>query len=213
MSVSINLRNMVYLDFTMSDGSTIQIPKATCYNDCFELIKSDYYRIYCHTDNILKIWLKSFGNRSLKIMFWTRMASYRNRFAYYFCLSLHNYYKNKYDCLIHAWTNIGYGVSIGHAISIIINDRTIIGNNVSIGQITNIGTNDDKGAIIGNNVYIAPMTSVIGHVEIGSDTTIGAGSIVTRNIPANSTAVGSPAAVIGANKHPEYVSNRWQKQR
>ena len=73
----------------------------------------------------------------------------------------------------------------------------------------NIGTNNKNQAIIGDNVYIGPMSCLVEGVHIGSNTTIGAGSVVTRDIPSNTTAVGVPCKPIGANKHPEYVQNRW----
>ena len=63
--------------------------------------------------------------------------------------------------------------------------------------------------LIGDNVYIGPNTCIIEDVQIGSNTTIGAGSVVSKSIEGGSTAVGSPCKVIGENQHPEYVHKRW----
>lgn len=49
---------------------------------------------------------------------------------------------------------------------------------------------------IGNNVYFGRNCTVLMNVEIGDNCIIGFGSVVTRNIPANSVAVGVPAKVI-----------------
>lgn len=49
---------------------------------------------------------------------------------------------------------------------------------------------------IGNNVYFSRNCTVLKGVQIGDNCIIGFGSIVTKNIPANSVAVGSPAKVI-----------------
>lgn len=49
---------------------------------------------------------------------------------------------------------------------------------------------------IGNNVWIGGSVTIIPGVSIGDNVTIGAGSVVTRNIPSNSIAVGNPAKVI-----------------
>ena len=46
-----------------------------------------------------------------------------------------------------------------------------------------------KGVIIGSNATIFPVT-------IGKNAKIGAGAVVTKNVPANSVAVGNPARVI-----------------
>ena len=54
-----------------------------------------------------------------------------------------------------------------------------------------------KGEIfIGRNVWIGDRVSVLGGVTIGDNVIIGAGSIVTRDIPSNSLAVGAPAKTI-----------------
>ena len=49
---------------------------------------------------------------------------------------------------------------------------------------------------IGNNCWIASNVVVIGGVTIGDGCVIGAGSVVTRDIPANSLAVGNPCRVV-----------------
>lgn len=49
---------------------------------------------------------------------------------------------------------------------------------------------------IGNNVFIGSNTIFLPGVTIGDNIVIGAGSIVTRDIPSNSVAVGVPAKVI-----------------
>ena len=49
---------------------------------------------------------------------------------------------------------------------------------------------------IGNNVWIGGSVTVLPGVTIGDNCTIGAGSVVTKDIPANSIAVGNPCRVI-----------------
>ena len=49
---------------------------------------------------------------------------------------------------------------------------------------------------IGNNVYFTRNCTVLKGVTIGDNCIIGFGSVVTKNIPANSVAVGAPARVI-----------------
>ena len=55
-----------------------------------------------------------------------------------------------------------------------------------------------KPITIGNNVWFGGNVTVLGGVEIGDNTVIGAGSVVTKNIPAKSVAVGNPCKVIKA---------------
>ena len=49
---------------------------------------------------------------------------------------------------------------------------------------------------IGDNCWIGANVTILGGVEIGNSTVIGAGSVVTNSIPSNSLAVGIPAKVI-----------------
>jgi len=54
-----------------------------------------------------------------------------------------------------------------------------------------------KGGIsIGRNVWIGDKVSILGGVTIGNNVIIGAGSIVTHDIPSNSLAAGIPAKII-----------------
>lgn len=49
---------------------------------------------------------------------------------------------------------------------------------------------------IGNNVWLGSNVTILKNVEIGDNVIIGAGSIVTKSIPSNSVAVGTPAKVV-----------------
>lgn len=53
---------------------------------------------------------------------------------------------------------------------------------------------------IGNNVYIGTASIIMGGVHIGNNVIIGAASVVTRDLPDNCVAVGSPARVIKSTK-------------
>ena len=53
-----------------------------------------------------------------------------------------------------------------------------------------------KPVTIGNDVWIGGNVTILPGVTIGDNCTIGAGSVVTRDIPANSIAAGNPAKII-----------------
>ena len=57
------------------------------------------------------------------------------------------------------------------------------------------GDNDNR-PIIGDNVTLGVNVTVIGGVTIGNNVIIGAGSVVVKDIPDNSIAVGNPCRVI-----------------
>lgn len=91
-----------------------------------------------------------------------------------------------------------------------INPKAKIGNNVSISQFTSIGTSKGNAATIGDCTYIGPNVSVVGDVVIGRCSTIGAGSVVVKNIPDSSTAVGNPAKVVNQSSKGQYITFKWE---
>ena len=50
--------------------------------------------------------------------------------------------------------------------------------------------------MIGDNVTLGVNVTIIGGITIGNNVIIGAGSVVVKDIPDNSVAVGNPARVI-----------------
>ena len=122
---------------------------------------------------------------------------------------LHHHYSIKYGIQISSASQIGYGFYIGHGVGIVINPGTKIGNNVNVSQFLSIGTNNSTPATIGDNVYIGPHVSIVENVKINNNSLIAAGSTVIRDVAPNSTVAGCPAKMIGENKHPEYIHNRW----
>ena len=82
---------------------------------------------------------------------------------------------------------------------IFINDKSVIGKNVTIFQQVTIGAKDvvnGKGPTIGNNVYIGAGAKIIGDITVGNDVKIGANAIVVENIPDGATVVMSKPRVI-----------------
>lgn len=59
-----------------------------------------------------------------------------------------------------------------------------------------------KPVTIGNNVWIGGNCSILPGVTIGDNTVIGAGSVVTKDIPSHVVAFGNPCKVIRKNENP-----------
>lgn len=179
--------------------------------EIYKYIKSDYIR-YGYTRGGLKMILVAlFGiNLCFSFSFWLRLCSNKNIFLP-FALVMHRRYYRKFGLQISRKTKIGYGLYIGHGVGIVIHPGTIIGNNCNLSQFTTIGTAENKTAIIGNNVYIGPSVCIVDNVYIGDNVSIGAGSVVTKDIPENATVVGVPAKILNFNNPGRYINNQWKK--
>ena len=59
----------------------------------------------------------------------------------------------------------------------------------------NEGIEYGKSITIGNNVWIGGNVCILPGVKIGDNVVIGAGSVVNKDIPSNSVAVGNPCKV------------------
>lgn len=98
---------------------------------------------------------------------------------------------------IHPGAKIGRGLVIDHGMGVVIGETAEIGDNVLLYHgVTLGGTGKDKGKrhpTIGNNVVIGAGAKVLGPIYIGSNSKIGANSVVLNNVPEGATAVGIPA--------------------
>lgn len=106
-----------------------------------------------------------------------------------------------WGCDISFNANIGENLILPHPIGIVIGDSVKIGNNVVIYQNVTIGAKNRSDKIvdypvIGNSVTIFPNSIVIGKINIGNNSMVGAGSIVIEDVPPNSIVVGNPAKII-----------------
>lgn len=104
---------------------------------------------------------------------------------------------------IHPGAKIGRRLFIDHGMGIVIGETCEIGNDVTIYQgVTLGGTGKEKGKrhpTIEDNVLIATGAKVLGSITVRENSKIGAGSVVLKEVPANSTVVGIPGKVVISN--------------
>lgn len=86
------------------------------------------------------------------------------------------------------------GLMLPHPIGIIISDNAVINEDCIVYQNVTIGEDSEgKAPCIGKGVVIYSGACVIGNIEIGDFSIIGANAVVLHNVPAYSVAVGVPA--------------------
>ncbi|KGT38848.1 serine O-acetyltransferase [Weizmannia sp. CD-2023] len=101
---------------------------------------------------------------------------------------------------IHPGAQIGRRFFIDHGMGVVIGETCEIGDNVTVYQgVTLGGTGKEKGKrhpTIKDNALIASGAKVLGSITIGENAKIGAGSVVLKDVPPNSTVVGIPGRVV-----------------
>lgn len=90
---------------------------------------------------------------------------------------------------------IGGGFSLQHGFATIISAKEI-GENCRVFQQVTVGYNGTGAPEIGNDVRIAAGSIVIGGIRVHDGACIGAGAVVIRDVPENTTVVGVPAKPI-----------------
>lgn len=101
---------------------------------------------------------------------------------------------------IHPGAKIGKRVFIDHGVGVVIGETAVIGDDVTIYQgVTLGGTGAERGKrhpTIGKGVVIGAEAIILGNIIIGENARIGAGAVVTKPVPADSTVVGNPARIV-----------------
>jgi serine O-acetyltransferase len=93
---------------------------------------------------------------------------------------------------IHPGAQIGKGVFIDHGMGVVIGETTVIGDQCLLYQ----GVTGKRHPTLAANVVVGAGAKVLGAINVGANTRIGAGSVVLRDVAPDSTVVGIPGRVI-----------------
>jgi serine O-acetyltransferase len=109
-------------------------------------------------------------------------------------------------CEIHPEANLGSCLFFPHPIGIVIGRGTCVKDNVTIYQNVTLGNRGADSSVsqypvIEDNVVIYAASSVLGNVRIGSNSVIGAHSLVLTSFNENSIIAGSPARLLRLNEN------------
>jgi serine O-acetyltransferase len=87
-----------------------------------------------------------------------------------------------------------------YGLGVVIHPRTIIGDDVVIYHgvtlATDIALDDPRAMRLGDRVFIGAGATLLGPIHVGDDGVIGAGSVVTGDVPAGCVMAGVPARII-----------------
>ncbi len=101
---------------------------------------------------------------------------------------------------IHPGAKIGRRLFIDHGLGVVIGETAIVGDDVTLYQgVTLGGTGKEHGKrhpTIEDSVVVGSGAKILGNITVGRNCRIGAGSVVLRNVPEDSTVVGVPGHII-----------------
>jgi serine O-acetyltransferase len=101
---------------------------------------------------------------------------------------------------IHPGAQVGRRLFIDHGMGVVIGETAIVGEDVTLYQgVTLGGTGKEQGKrhpTLLDNVVVGGGAKILGNITVGHNCRIGAGSVVLRSVPDNSTVVGVPGHII-----------------
>src|SRR6267154_1625123 len=101
---------------------------------------------------------------------------------------------------IHPGAQIGRRLFIDHGLGVVIGETSVVGDDVTLYQgVTLGGTGKEVGKrhpTLLDNVVVGSGAKILGNITVGRNCRIGAGSVVLRNVPPDSTVVGVPGHII-----------------
>ena len=101
---------------------------------------------------------------------------------------------------VHPGAQVGRRVFIDHGMGVVIGETAIVGDDVTLYQgVTLGGTGKEQGKrhpTIEDGVVVGGGAKILGNITVGKNSRIGAGSVVLRNVPNDSTVVGVPGHII-----------------
>ncbi len=104
---------------------------------------------------------------------------------------------------IHPGAQIGRRLFIDHGMGVVIGETAVVGDDVTLYQgVTLGGTGKEHGKrhpTIHDSVVVGAGAKILGNITVGKNCRIGAGSVVLRSVPDDSTVVGVPGHIVFRN--------------
>lgn len=170
----------------------------------FERIRSDIQAVFERDPAARSVWEVIFCYPGFHAILIHRVAHWLwSRRCYFLGRLVSHLGRQLTGIEIHPGAKIGRGLFIDHGMGVVIGETAEIGDHVTIYQGAVLGgTGKERGKrhpTIGNNVVISAGAKVLGGFKVGDNVKIGAGSVVLREVPPNTTVVGVPGRVVVQN--------------
>ncbi len=107
---------------------------------------------------------------------------------------------------MHPAARIGSGIMLDHATGIVVGETAVIEDDVSILHSVTLGgsgkESGDRHPKIRRGVLLSAGAKILGNIEVGEYSRVGAGSVVLNDVPPHTTVAGVPARVVAT--HPSH---------
>lgn len=171
----------------------------------FEAIRMDVQRYgqQRHENNVLACVRALYSHPAFWGVLWYRLSheawSHRHNLFqglwYFFLRLLYPLVRIQSGLELAASATVGPGLWVGHFGPTVIHPHACIGAHATLMQGVTIGEDKRRVPILGDHVSVGVGAIVVGPVRIGDGAVIGAGAVVTHDVPAYHLAVGVPARV------------------
>ncbi|SLN38956.1 Serine acetyltransferase [Roseovarius litorisediminis] len=109
---------------------------------------------------------------------------------------------------IHPAAQLGTGIMLDHGSGVVIGETAVVEDDVTILQNVTLGgtgkTRGDRHPKVRRGVMIGAGANIIGNVEIGAFSKVGAGSVVLKDVPQGCTVAGMPARIVRLHRHADF---------
>ncbi|MCU7765328.1 serine O-acetyltransferase [Priestia megaterium] len=178
-------------------------------------IKSDLYR-YAGEISLKKFFKHYYISEGFRFSIWLRTCYFlrKKKITKYtlfpFAVLMYRHYKYKFGYDVPYAVEIGPGLLLFHINGIVFSPK-MAGKNVTLSQCTTVGMTIKNGKkeypVIGDNVYLAPGSKVIGGITVGNNVAVGTNSVLNKSVEDNAVVVGIPGNVVSYKGAGLYVNN------
>ena len=167
-------------------------PACRSYLDAFLFYKG----FHALESNRVAHWLWREGRRAMALFLQSRISQ-------------------KFAVDIHPAAEIGRGIMLDHATGIVIGETAVVEDDVSIMQDVTLGgtgkESGDRHPKIRRGVLLSLGAKILGNIEVGEYSRVGAGSVVLKSVPPGCTAVGVPAKLVNCDcgENPSQAMNHY----
>ena len=152
-----------------------------------QAVRDDLTKVQDKRDTVLNFIKACTREKTFRNLFYYRMGEYRSVFISWLLPP---------EKTLHIWCpRIGLGAHFEHNYATYLNARSI-GDNFYCLQLVTLGNGKGGAPTIGNNVRLMTGATVFGGISIGDNVTVGANTVVNKDVPAGCTVVGNPARIV-----------------